>query len=56
MIRFQCPCCKDEVYFLWPDVTKPGRCRCLKCGVVIIFMAATEEDLLRKTFKKREGK
>lgn len=54
MIRFNCPQCGDEIYYLWPDITKVGRCRCLQCGKVILFMAATEEDLLRKAFKKKE--
>lgn len=55
MIRFTCPKCHDEIYFLWgDDITKHGRCRCLKCGTAYIFMAATEEDLLRKQFKRKE--
>lgn len=54
MIRFQCDKCGTLIIKIWPDIKHPIKCRCT-CGTVYVIMAATEEDLLRKAFKKKEA-
>lgn len=54
MIRFTCCKCGGENYVLWEDITRIMRCKCIKCGVSLIFLASTEEDLIRRSFKRKE--
>jgi DNA-directed RNA polymerase subunit RPC12/RpoP len=54
MVKYHCPKCNGENTSAWMDIKRPLRSTCLKCGVVILFMAGTEEDLIRKAFKRKE--